>query len=190
MSFLDSTRFIFWIFVETCSYESFEGFHAIFEIFGFLYEQWSQIGVGIEKIGTILDSLKFGTADSPRVRGGQSAKGPRTVRLCWAVFYQRQFQSVGSVKNSTADGPPGYRGQSATGQKGGVGQTWLILDVPLTPLHQTAHKQPKALSLSLSNMWGRQQGQGFLAWFPDGPSTSPDSSQDCASCPIGISMNP
>ena len=24
---------------ETCSYESFEGFHARFEIFGFLYEQ-------------------------------------------------------------------------------------------------------------------------------------------------------
>ena len=101
-------------------------------------------------------------------------------------FYQRQFQSVGSVQNSKADGPPGYRGQSATGQKGGVGQTLLILDVPLTPLHQTAHKHPKALSLSLSSTWGRPQGQGFLEWFPDGPSTSPDSSQDCASCPLGI----
>ena len=43
----------FWILVETCSYESLEDFHASFVIFGFLYEQWSQIGVGIEKIGRI-----------------------------------------------------------------------------------------------------------------------------------------
>ena len=56
--------------------------------------------------------LKFGSADSPRIRGGQSAvhvtcspekfsiakihcgrsaKGPRTVRLCWAVFARGSF---------------------------------------------------------------------------------------------------
>ena len=122
-----------------------------------------------------LRTVRQRTADSPPMLGR---------------FYQRQFQSVGSVKNSKADGPPDYRGQSANGQKGGVGQTLLILDVPLTPLHQTAHKHPKALSLSLSSTWGRPQGQGFWEWFPDGPSTSPDSSQDCASCPLGISMNP
>ena len=71
--FLWFYSFYFWILVVTCSYESLEGFHARFEIFRFLYEQWSQIEVGIEKVGTILESLKFGTADSPRVRGGQSA---------------------------------------------------------------------------------------------------------------------
>ena len=63
----------FWILVVTCSYESLEGFHARFEIFRFLYEQWYQIEVGIEKVGKILGCLKFGTADSPWVRGGQSA---------------------------------------------------------------------------------------------------------------------
>ena len=127
---------------------------------------------------------------------GQSAGKGRTVRQRTADgppvlgrFYQRQFQSVGSVKNSTADGPPGYRGQSANGQKGGVGQTWFIRGVPLTLPHQTAHILQKALSLSLSSTWGRQQGQAFLEWFPDGPRASPDSSQDCASCPLGISMN-
>jgi hypothetical protein len=29
-----------------------------------------------------------------------------------------------------------------------------------------------------------------LAWFADSPSTSPDSSCDSSSCPLGISMNP
>ena len=58
-----------------------------------------------------------------------------------------------------------------------------------SPPPNRTHSQ-KALSLSLSSTWGRQQGQGFLAWFPDGPSTSPDSSQDCTSCPIGILTNP
>ena len=125
-----------------------------------------------------------------KLHSGQSAKGPRTVRQRLCRFYQRQCQSGCSVKNSKVDGPPGYRGQSANGQKGGVGQTWFIRGVPLTLLHQTTHKHPKALSLSLSSTWGRQQGQALLEWFPDGPSTSPDSSQDSASCPLGISMNP
>ena len=61
-----------------------------------------------------LRTVRQRTADSPPVLGS---------------FDQRQFQSVGSVKNSKAHGPPDYRGQSATGQNGGVGQTWLILDV-------------------------------------------------------------
>ena len=29
-----------------------------------------------------------------------------------------------------------------------------------------------------------------MAWFPDGPSTSPDSTRDSPSCPLGISMIP
>ena len=56
------------------------------------------------------------------------------------------------------------------------------------PPNRTQH--PKALSLSLSSTWGRRQGQGFLAWFPDGPRTSSDSSQVCASWPPGILTNP
>ena len=105
MSFHDFTRFIFWILVETCSYKSFEGFHAIFEIFGFLYEQWSQIGVGIEKIGRIQTCQIFGSADGPRVRGGQSA----IHGTCSPEALQRSSQP----QKYTADGPPKDRGRSA-----------------------------------------------------------------------------
>ena len=104
--------FYFWILIVTCSYESLEGFHARFEIFRFLYEQWYKFKIEIVKVGKILGCLNFGSADSPRVRGGQSAvhetcspekfsiakircgrsaKGPRTVRLCWAVFARGSF---------------------------------------------------------------------------------------------------
>ena len=127
---------------------------------------------------------------------GQSAGKGRTFRRSWDLSTRGSAELFSTAKlhcgrsacvgkNSKADGPPGYRGQSATGQNGGVGQTWLIMGVPLTPPHQTAHLIQK-LSLSLSSTWVRRQGQGFLAWFPDGPRTSPDSSQDCASCPLGI----
>ena len=200
----------FWILVETCSYKLFEGFHARFEIFRFLFEQWSQIGVGIEKIGRIQTCQIFGSADGPRVRGGQSAvnwtcspealqrscqpqkfiaDSPPKDRGRSAHVWAEAVSVSCSVKISKADGPPKDRGQSATGQNRGVGQTWLILDVPFTsPPNQTLLQ--KCLSLSLSSTWGRRQGQALLEWFPDGPSTSPDSSQDSASCPRGISMNP
>ena len=172
MSFHDSTRFIFEFLLKLAHISRLKVFMQYLRFLDFLYEQWSQIGVGFEKIGRIQTCQIFGSAGSPRVRGGQSADNwtcsPEALqRSCQPQKFiadspqkdsgrsahdgQRQFQSVGSVKTSKADGPPGYRGQSATGQKGGVGQTWLILDVPLTPLHQTAHKQPKALSLSLSS---------------------------------------
>ena len=146
MSFHDFTQFIFEFFVVTCSYESFEGFHARFEIFGFLYEQWSQIEVGFENIVKILGCLKFGTADSPRVRGGQSAvhetcspealqrssqpqkytaDGPPKDRRRSAYVgqYMPEAISVGrQCENSKADGPLGYRGQFTNGQKEGSWQ--------------------------------------------------------------------
>ena len=94
--FLWFYSFYFWILVVTCSYESFEGFHARFEIFGILYEQWSKIEVRIEKVGKILDCLKFGTADGPRVRGGQSA----VHETCSPEALQRSSQQ----QNYTAGG--------------------------------------------------------------------------------------
>ena len=36
--------------------------------------------------------------DSPRVRGGQSAKGPRTVRLCWAEFARGRVSRIAVKK--------------------------------------------------------------------------------------------
>jgi len=39
----------FWILILTHSYESLDGVHASFEIFGILYEQWSQFKVKIVK---------------------------------------------------------------------------------------------------------------------------------------------
>ena len=95
----------FWILVETCSYESLEGFHAIFEIFGFLYEQWSQIGVGFEKIGRIQTCQIFGSADSPRVWGGQSA----VHKDCPPEALQRSCQPqkfIADSRQRTADSPP------------------------------------------------------------------------------------
>ena len=109
---------------------------------------------------------------------GQSAGKRRTVRrscnlftrgsaekFSTAKFYRGRSACAGQnspeavsvgcqCKDSMADGPLGYRGQSATGQNGGVGQTWLIMDVPLTPLHQTAHNIKKSLSLFLSQARG------------------------------------
>ena len=160
---------------------------------------------------------KFSTA---KLHCGRSAKGPRTVRLssvhpasfgytggmplskkrtvrrrsadspqCWEEFTRSKIQSDGSVKiqrrtvrQDTADSPRLDRKVGSAR----LDLYWMSLSQPLP--NRTHHQ--KALSLSLSSTWGRRQGQGFLAWFPDGPRTSPDSSQDCASCPLGISMNP
>ena len=199
-------------------------------IFRFLYEQWSQIKVKIEKIDKILDRLIFGSADGPRVRGGRSAvhwtcqqrlcrefvsrklywqtvrqwtadgprvtgasgqlrihrwcvlwacrgrsaQCPRTVRRCWVKLNRGSFSGEFSRKFSEADGPPGYRGRSAPAQNWWGRAAWLIWGVAFFSPHQTDHFQPKALSLSLLSMRGRLQGQGFLAWFPDGPRASPD----------------
>ena len=66
-----------------------------------------KIEIGIEKVSTILDSLKFGTADSPRVRGGQSA----VHETCPPEALQRSSQP----QKYTADGPPKDRGRSARG---------------------------------------------------------------------------
>jgi len=95
----------FWILVETCSYKLFEGFHASFEIFRFLFEQWSQIGVGIEKIGRIQTCQIFSSADGPRVRGGQSAVN----WTCSSETLQRSCQPQKFI----ADSPPKDRGRSA-----------------------------------------------------------------------------
>ena len=91
----------FWFIVLTHSYEPLDGVHASFEIFGILFEQWSQFIVEIVKVGKILGCLKFGRADGPRVRGGRSA--------IHDVFHQRLW----SAENWSADSPPMDRGRSA-----------------------------------------------------------------------------
>ena len=55
-------------------------------------------------IGKILDRLKFGSADGPRVRGGQSAVHEK----CSPEALQKSFKP----QNYTADGPPKDRGRS------------------------------------------------------------------------------
>ena len=91
----------FWFLVLTHSYESLDGVHASFDIFGILFEQWSQFKVEIVKVGKILGCLKFGSADGPRVRGGRSA--------IHEVFHQRLW----SAENYSADSPSMDRGRSA-----------------------------------------------------------------------------
>ena len=95
----------FWFLVLTHSYESLDGVHASFVIFGILFEQWSKFKVEIVKIGKILGCLKFGSADSPRVRGGRSA----VHETCLPEALQKSFKP----QNYTADGPPKNRGRSA-----------------------------------------------------------------------------
>ena len=97
----------FWFLILTHSYESLDGVHASFEIFGILFEQCSQFKVEIVKIGKILGCLKFGSADSPRVRGGRSA----VHETCLPEALQKSFKQ----QNYIADGPLMYCGRSALG---------------------------------------------------------------------------
>ena len=94
--------FYFWILIVTCSYESLEGFHARFEIFRFLYEQWYKFKIEIVKVGKILGCLNFGSADSPRVRGGQSA----VHGTCSPEKFSNRKNTLQTVRQRTADGPP------------------------------------------------------------------------------------
>src|SRR6185295_1951248 len=110
---------------------------------------------------------KLSTAE---IHCGQSAKGPRTVRACWA-----EAVSVScSVKNfkggRSAKGPRTVRDWT---ELWGRPDLTYIGCPPHLP-HQTEYILQKCLSLSLSSTWGRRQGQALLEWFPDGPSTSPD----------------
>ena len=94
--------FYFWILIVTCSYESLKGFHARFEIFRFLYEQWYKFKIEIVKVGKILGCLNFGSADSPRVRGGQSA----VHGTCSPEKFSNRKNTLRTVRQRTADGPP------------------------------------------------------------------------------------
>ena len=84
-----------------------DGVHASFVIFGILFEQCSQFKVEIVKIGKILGCLKFGSADSPRVRGGRSA----VHETCLPEALQKSFKP----QNYIADGPLMDCGRSALG---------------------------------------------------------------------------
>ena len=119
------------------------------------------------------------------VRHG-SADGPQVLRKIWteAVF--------------SGDLLEFYKGRRSTVRSRTVracAERWGRPD--LTYMGCLFHLSPpnrthplKALSF-LSQARGRNlQGGGFLAWFPDGPSTSPDSSQDSTSCPLGIPLIP
>ena len=87
----------FWFLVLIHSYESLDGVHASFVIFGILFEQCSQFKVEIVKIGKILGCLNFGSADSQRVRGGRSA----VHETCLPEALQKSFKP----QIYTADGP-------------------------------------------------------------------------------------
>ena len=133
-------------------------------------------------------------------------------RLCREVVNRKN--TLRTVRQRTADGPPEavqnlpeavsvglqckiFRcGRSAKGPR--TVRDWTewwgrpdltYIGCPSHFPHQTTHILQKALSLPLSSTWGRRQGQAFLEWFPDGPRTSPDSSQDCT-YPLGILTKP
>jgi len=182
------------------------------------------------KIGRILDSLNFGSANGPLVRGrrsavheicspeaqicrkgkcGKSAYGPQTVR--GSSVQPVSFGYTGGVFNEkSADGPPWVRGRSAVVEKNlleavpsGVCQIFQSRTVRLgiadsphlhrnvgPATHGLICSSPFLLPPNRARTWGRHQGQRFLVWFPDDPSTSPDSFRDSPSCPLGISLIP
>ena len=95
----------FWFLVVTCSYASLDDIHASFEIFGILYEQWSQFKVEIVKVGKILGCLKFGCADGPWVRGGRSA-GHRCNRSASDTLVVCPLSRARTVRPGSTDSPP------------------------------------------------------------------------------------
>ena len=127
----------------TCFYCLMDGIHADFAIFGSIYEQWSQIQIQLEDFHWNSGLSGKCNADSPRVRGGQSASVKDfSQRLCrngvgsWNV--KRTVRSISAdsphgfgytgigtsahwfnCDMALADGPPRSRGRSATG----VGQS-------------------------------------------------------------------
>ena len=105
MSFHDFTRFIFEFLLKLAHMSLLKVFMQDLRFLDFYMSNDPKIEVGIEKVGTILDSLKFGTADSPRVRGGQSA----VHENCPPEALQRSCQPQKYI----ADSPPKDRGQSA-----------------------------------------------------------------------------
>ena len=144
MSFHDSTRFIFEFLLKLAHISCLKVFMQDLRFLDFYLSNDPKIGVGIEKIGRIQTCQLFGSADGPRVRGGQSAvnwtyspevlqrscqpqkfiaDSPPKDRGRSAHVWAEAVSVSCSVKISKADGPPKYSGQSATGQNRGVGQT-------------------------------------------------------------------
>ena len=106
-------------------------------------------------------------------------------------IYQKQFQSAVRSNFSEADGPlQGSRTvRSCAKQWGQPELTYIEGSLSFSPTNP--HQTSKRLSLFLSQACGGDDKvKAFLAWFPDGPSTSPDSSRGSPSCPLGISMIP
>jgi len=97
----------FWFLVLTHSYEPLDDVHASFAIFGSIYEQWTEIQIQLEDFHW--NSRLSGTcnADSPRVRGGQSASVKDfSQRLCRnGVGSWNVRRTVCSI---SADGPHGF----------------------------------------------------------------------------------
>ena len=98
--------------------------------------------------------------------------------------------AVYGVLSELADGPPMVHERSAPAQNGGTGHPWTYMPKSLSP-PTIPHPHHQKLYLFLSQACGGDiKVKDFLAWFPDGPSTSPDSSCNSPSCPLGISLIP
>ena len=210
MSFHDSTRFIFEFLLKLAHMSLLKVFMQYLRFLDFYMSNDPKLELDLRKLAEFR-LVRFLVARTVRGYGADSPPFIRIVhqRLCREVVNRRN--SLRTVRKRTADGPRMLgRGSSVSCSvknfKGGRSakgprtvrdwtELWGRPDLtyigcpPHLP-HQTEYILQKCLSLSLSSTWGRRQGQALLEWFPDGPSTSPDSSQDSASCPLGISMNP
>ena len=107
MSFHDSTRFIFEFLLKLAHMSLLKVFMQYLRFMDFYMSNDPKIGVGIEKIGRIQTCQIFGSADGPRIIGGQSA----VHENCPPEALQRTCQP----QKYTADSPPKDRGRSARG---------------------------------------------------------------------------
>ena len=89
MSFLDFTRFIFDFLLLLAHISLWMVFILVLRFLEFYLSNDPKFEVGIMKSGKSLHSLKFGSADGPRVRGGWSA----VRKICSPEALQKGFQS-------------------------------------------------------------------------------------------------
>src|SRR6185437_7838347 len=111
MSFHDFTQFIFEFLLKLAHMSLLKVFMQYLRFLDFYMSNDPKLELELRKLAEFR-LVRFLVARTVRQR---TADGPHML----GRFYQRLFYLVCSVKISKADGPPGYRGQSATGQKGG-----------------------------------------------------------------------
>ena len=141
--------------------------------------------------GSLVHPVSFGYTGGVSTEQGED--GPPRVRGRSAGVEKNWSEAVleGSSVRNYRCGRSSWRSRTVRDcAERGVGLTWLIFGCRYLSPHQTDHTTLHS-HLFLSQARGRSsQGGGVLAWFPDGPSTSPDTPWHSSICSLGILSNP